>query len=100
MKPNSPSTPAKRSLALHARGQRGELWFRLQRLPGGLYVEREEIPRRGIRHLQSLHFRQPGDFERWCGNDPVRFEHPRLHVDLQRDADRLWREPSRFADDG
>ena len=28
---------------------------------------------------------------RWCDNDPVRFEHPLLHVNLKRDADELWR---------
>ena len=72
--------------ALHAGGPQGEVWFRLQRLEGGLYVEREEITPRGLRYLQSVHFGSQSDFERWCDDDPIRFQHPRLHVELTRDA--------------
>ena len=81
-----PATAPAGARALHARSPQGEVWFRLQRHQGGLYVEREEIPRQGLRCLQSMYFREPDDFERWCEDDPVRFEHPRLHIDLKRDA--------------
>jgi len=74
---------------LSADGRRGEVRFFLQRVAGGLYVEREEIPRRGLRTQQSVQFAE--HFERWCDNDPIRFEHPLLHVNLKRDADELWR---------
>ena len=47
-------------------------------------------PRRGL-EPQSLPFIDPADFERWCEDDPIRFEHPLLHVHLKRDGDELWR---------
>ena len=65
--------------------------FFLQRVAGGLYVEREDIPRLGPQTLQSLQFMAPDSFHDWCDNDPVRFEHPRLHIDLKREGDELWR---------
>ena len=76
---------------LSAEGRRGEVRFFLQRVAGGLYVEREEIPRRGLRTQQSVEFSGAEHFKRWCDNDPIRFEHPLLHVNLKRDADELWR---------
>ena len=74
-----------------ARGPQGELQFFLQRFNGGLYVEREEIPHHGTRTCQSLHFSDRAGFERWCDDDPARFEHPLLHARLKRDGDDLWR---------
>ena len=76
---------------LSAEGRRGEVRFFLQRVAGGLYVEREEIPRRGLRTQQSVEFPDAERFKQWCDNDPIRFEHPLLHINLQRDADDLWR---------
>lgn len=73
-----------------ARGQQGAVHFFLQRVKGGLYVEREEIPRHGIRVCQSLLFNERGHFERWREDDPVRFDHPLLYRQLQRDAEALW----------
>jgi hypothetical protein len=29
-------------------------------------------------------------FRQWCDNDPVRFQHPLLHLDLKRQGDELW----------
>ena len=74
-----------------ARGPDSEVHFFLQRLNGGLYVEREEIPRHGTRTCQSLHFSERASFERWCDDDPARFEHPLLHARLKRDGYDLWR---------
>lgn len=79
------------SRSLSAEGLKGEVRFFLQRVAGGLYVEREEFPRRGLRTQQSVQFADAEHFRRWCDNDPVRFEHPLLHVNLKRDADDLWR---------
>lgn len=73
-----------------ARSSEGEVHFFLQRIAGGLYVEREETPRRGTRTSQSLVFGDRGSFERWCADDPVRFRHPLLHAQLKRDGDALW----------
>ena len=50
-----------------------------------------DIPRRGLRTHQSVEFADAEHFKRWCDNDPIRFEHPLLHVNLKRDADELWR---------
>jgi len=77
--------------SLLAKGRQGEVHFFLQRVSGGLYVEREEIPRRGLRTLQSVQFTSASEFNRWCDSDPVRFEHPLLHAGLKRDGDVLWR---------
>jgi hypothetical protein len=73
-----------------AQGQHGAVHFFLQRVQGGLYVEREEIPRHGIRVCQSLLFSEQVHFEHWRGDDPIRFEHPQLYLQLQRDAEALW----------
>lgn len=73
-----------------AQGPQGSVQFFLQRVQGGLYVEREEVPRRGIRVCQSLHFDERGKFERWREDDPIRFEQPLLYLQLQRDAEALW----------
>ena len=89
--PEDEPAPADDIRSLKATGQKGEVSFFLQRVAGGLYVEREEIPRRGLRTVQSVHFTDPAAFNRWCEGDPVRFEHPLLHVNLKRDAEALWR---------
>jgi hypothetical protein len=41
--------------------------------------------------MQSLQFMAADGFHEWCDNDPVRFEHPVLHIDLKRQGDELWR---------
>ena len=84
-----------RHVHLMAGGSSVAVRFFLQRVAGGLYVEREETPRRGLRTLQSVQFASAAEFERWCDGDPVRFEHPLLHDRLKRDGDALWRIESR-----
>lgn len=78
------------SRSLQARGAHGELRIHLQYHQGGLYVERQEIPEHGLHCVQSMHFRDARQFERWCDSDPARFEHPLLHLALRRDAQALW----------
>jgi hypothetical protein len=73
------------------RSGEGEVHFLLQRFAGGLYVEREEIPRHGTRTIQSLVFDDRRSFEQWCGDDPIRFAQPLLHAQLKRDGEALWR---------
>lgn len=73
-----------------AQGRKGELQFFLQRIAGGLYVEREETPRLGIGTHLALCFIDRVSFERWCDDDAVRFEDPRLHQCLKRDGEALW----------
>ena len=43
----------------------------------------------GIAHL-ALCFIDRASFERWCDDDAVRFEDPRLHQRLKRDGEALW----------
>lgn len=74
-----------------AHGRKGELQFFLQRIAGGLYVEREETPRLGIGTHLAVCFVDRGSFERWCDDDAVRFEDPGLHQRLKRDGEALWR---------
>ena len=59
-------------------------------MAGGLYVEREETPRRGIRTQLAMCFADRVSFEHWCNDDVARFEHPVLHQRLRRDAEALW----------
>jgi len=84
------SAAANHTCVLNVKGSRGALHFLLQRVAGGVYVEREEVPRRGLRTMQSIQFASVADFIRWCDSDPVRFEHPLLHVSLKRDGEKLW----------
>jgi hypothetical protein len=84
------TTSDPRCRLLQAHGPRGELRFWLQHHHGGLYVEREEIPLRGLHCVQSMHFRDVRQFEQWCDRDPARFEYPLLHLALKRDAGALW----------
>lgn len=88
--PAGPRTDAMRRRAISAEGRTGSVEFHLQRTAGGLYVEREDIPRRGLRTIQSIAFGDPGSFERWCDGDPIRFEHPLLHAQLKRAGGELW----------
>lgn len=87
--PSSTSEQGTLCLVAHSAGSALRLF--LQRVAGGLYVEREEIPRHGTRICQSLHFSDRAGFEQWCDDDPARFEHPLLHARLKRDGDALWR---------
>jgi hypothetical protein len=73
-----------------AEGSRGRLRFVLQRVVGGLYVEREDVPKRGMRTCISLEFGSRTEFLRWYDEDASRFEHPLLHQRVRRDADELW----------
>ena len=77
--------------SLKATSRQGEIHFSLQRVVGGLYVEREDIPWRGLRTMQSVQFSDAVGFNRWCDADPIRFDHPLLHIALKRDGDDLWR---------
>ena len=69
----------------------GVLRFVLRRVAGGLYVEREELPRKGTRTSVSVEFADREGFVRWCEDDPCRFDSPLLHQRIQRDADELWK---------
>jgi hypothetical protein len=72
------------------RNNEKEVSFFLQRLVGGLYVEREVVPRGGTRTSQSVVFGDRSSFDRWFSDDPIRFRHPLLYARLKRDGDALW----------
>jgi hypothetical protein len=84
-----------RTFRLVAKGERTTIRYVLARVSSGLYVEREEIPERGLRTVLSMLFDCTGAFERWHDTDPVKFSHPLVHIDLKREADRLWLLPCR-----
>lgn len=84
-------TTTNKTMSLTAQNVKGEVNYFLQRIAGGLYVEREEIPVRGRRTLQSVQFSSNDEFGRWCNTDSVRFEHPILYFKLKRCGDDLWR---------
>jgi hypothetical protein len=73
-----------------AEGRDGVIRFVLRRVAGGLYVEREELPRKGTRTSISVEFADRDGFGRWCDDDPTRFESPLLYQRVRRDADELW----------
>lgn len=75
---------------LSARSARGQTRLLLRRLASGLYVEREDIPSRGIRTVQSMLFVSERTFEDWCQAEPLRFDSPLLHASLRREAALLW----------
>ena len=79
------------SISLSAKNQQGEVLFFLQRVADGLYVERIDTPRRGLRVSQCVHFADAASFERWCHNDVVRFDHPLLFASVKRHGEALWR---------
>lgn len=76
--------------SLQAQGPTGTVQFFLQRSPGGLYVERDENPRHGVRCIQSLVFRHADDFLRWCDEDPALVDQPHLRERLQRTGLDRW----------
>lgn len=73
-----------------AEGRDGVVRFVLRRVAGGLYVEREELPRKGTRTSISVEFADRDGFERWWDDDPSRFDHPLLHQRVRRCAGELW----------
>jgi hypothetical protein len=85
----SQRTGADGTRSLSARDRHGEVHFLLQSVAGGVYVEREAMPRRGLHTVQSILFDDPDSFMRWCDSDPVRFEHPVLHTNLKRHVSEL-----------
>ena len=83
-------TTSRDRAVIGAEGHAGSVQFRLQRTAGGLYVEREDIPRPGLHTVQSLVFGDAASFERWCNDDTVRFKHPLLHAQVKRAGGELW----------
>lgn len=88
--PHATAFPDSHTRLLQARVRTGVVRFFLKRVGCGLYVEREDLPRRGRPTMQILDFAEPAAFQRWCDGDSVRFEDPQVYVGLQREADTLW----------
>lgn len=85
--PRSSDTPAR---VLNTCTSSGELRFVLERLESGLFIEVDDIPRRGTRTSHLMHFDSAADFERWWHSAPLRFEQPLAHVAVMRLASELW----------
>ena len=73
------------------RGRNGAVRVALQRFERGLFVTREENPSTGPRTLVVLSFDDLSGFERWCADDPIRFDQPVLHQQVRRHGEELWR---------
>lgn len=73
-----------------AEGRDGVVRFVLRRVGRGLYVEREEAPRKGPHTSISVEFAEREGFGQWLNEDPCRFDSPLLHQRLRKDADELW----------
>ncbi len=58
--------------------------FVLRTSPVGLLIERSQSREIGLRLMQYMVFADPGAFDRWCANEPLRFEDPMLHGQLVR----------------
>ena len=65
--------------------------FLLQRLPGALYVERQQSRRPGTQTIQSVRFGDTQGFEAWCDEDPMRFDEPRLLAQVRREGTELFK---------
>ena len=75
----------------HGCGRAGTVSVALQRFERGLFVTREENPSTGPRTLVVLSFDDLSGFERWCADDPIRFDQPVLHQQVRRHGEELWR---------
>lgn len=82
--------PSGNVLPLIARGPRGLTRVLLRLVECDLYIEREDIPKRGTRTVQTMLFSSRPEFEAWCEADPLRFETPLLLANLKREAAALW----------
>ena len=71
------------------RSEDGSLVFTLSRSPSGLYVERVRILGKGTRVVQSALLADVTSLQRWCDNDPLRFEFPLVFAMLKRDGSNL-----------
>jgi len=65
----------------------GSLQIEIRRATGGVYVEREEVPRTGRRIRIGVLLPDKAEFERWCANDPGRFRSPLLYEQVRRAVD-------------
>lgn len=89
-----------RTRSLSAETRHSILKFALRRIAGGLYVEREELPRKGTRTSISLEFSGQDEFERWWDDDPCRFDDPLLYQRVRRAVDELWSLESELTETG
>jgi len=68
---------------------KGLIRYLLQRLPGVLYVERQQSRRLSTQTIQSVCFSNTRSFEAWCDADPMRFDEPRLVAQVKREGTEL-----------
>lgn len=69
--------------------EHGRVTLKLRRPASGLNVVRRQRVRQ---QLQVLRFTLPDKdaVDRWLAHEPLRFEAPRLHLEIRRDVDELW----------
>jgi len=84
---NGTDKPVTRTI--NYRTSKGLTRYLLQRLPGVLYVERQQSGKPGTQTIQSVRFGDAQGFEAWCDEDPVRFSEPHLLAQVQREGKEL-----------
>lgn len=67
----------------------GEIRLILRRMEGGLYVERQHRPKRGIQSELCCVLQDVAILNQWCDEDALRFSHPALFLAFRRDAREL-----------
>jgi hypothetical protein len=85
----APWAAADRHGARIARSPDGILVVAMQRVRGGIFVEREVQRTGAARVVQSIVFATASSFHRWCDADVARFDYPLLYSRLRHDADEL-----------
>lgn len=76
--------------ARSSRSPDGVIVVTMQRVPGGLFVERVIQRPKVARVVQAATFPTPSSFHHWCAADPARFEFPLLYTKLEHDAEELF----------
>ena len=86
----APWTAADRRDAHIVRSPDGVLVVTMQRMRGGVFVERAVQRLGAARVVQAIVFHSASSFHRWCDADVARFDYPLLYSSLNRDADELF----------
>jgi hypothetical protein len=68
----------------------GVLVVTMQRVRGGVFVERAVQRLGAARVVQAIVFHSASSLHRWCDADVARFDYPLLFSKLRHDADELF----------
>ena len=86
----APWAAADRHGAHIVRSPDGVLVVAMQRVRGGVFVERAVQRLGAARVVQAIVFHSASSLHRWCDADVARFDYPLLYSRLVHDADDLF----------